>query len=199
MRRRKWFVRPLLVLFVLTAGWVILTEWVFPPRLFRKAVLNPIPASVRGIKGSGFLQADACHTYVLRFKISPEDVPLILASDQFKEIECVEYRLGILSYAESYSQGHSYVRYRSDGTISSSQEAHSGVGGSFMLFEGWRGWFIPRWFQPAKWQAFKAYAVNREEEAVDFYDTRFLLHNADTGEAYFINRHVRGNWAWSLF
>jgi hypothetical protein len=179
-------------------GRLILTEWVFPPLLFRKAVLNPIPASARHLKGSGFLQAKNCHTYVLRFKIKPEDVPLILASDQFKEIGYVRYSDGILGYGESEFKSQSRTTYLGDKVIST-YEHHSDIGLRFALFEGWRAWFVPRWFQLAQWRAFKAYAVERRDEVGDFCDVRLLVHNPDAGEVYFIAHYWRGHWAWSLF
>jgi hypothetical protein len=163
----------LLVLLVLTAGWVVLTQWVFPPLLFRKAVLNPIPASVHHIKGSGFLQTWGRHTYVLRFHIGPEDVPRILASDELKEIAFVQYRRGdVVVWDTRFS-------YR-----------------SFPLFEGWRAWVPRPWCQWARWRAFRAYCVR--EESVGYWKDVVFLYDPGTGEAYFIHRLVT-HWGWSLF
>ncbi len=107
MKRSRTLALAALLLLALATGWAVLTYWILPRKLFEKAVLNPIPPSVKEIKGSGFLQAKNCHTYVLRFKISAEDVPLILASDQFKEIEEVGYSSsGVLHYAERRLQSH---------------------------------------------------------------------------------------------
>ncbi len=174
MRRRKLLVRCLLVLFALTAGWVILAEWVFPPRLFRKAVLNPIPASVHGIRGSGYFAAERFHTYVLRFSINEVDLPLILASDQFRKIGYVDCYYGILSFGETPERTR-----------------------GFALFPGWRAWVPHRWCQVAKWSALRAYCAERE--GPDFHKVLLLLHDADNGQAFFINYEMRGNWEWSPF
>ena len=194
MRRLRLIALVLLPFSALILTYVGLAHLVLPPRLFRKAVLNPIPTSVKSIRGSGLFMSEASHTYVLGFRISAEDVPRILESDQFREIEYVEYSLGILRYAEHHFQGHSYVRYHSDGTVAGTHEGQSGVGGSFALFTGWRGWFVPRWFQFAKWRAFKAYTVERKDDDHDFYETRLLIYNPGAGQAYFINYQVRGTW-----
>jgi hypothetical protein len=185
--KRLWLpVLFLLLLLVPTSSWVVMTQWVLPPRLFREAVLNTIPPSVKRIRGR-----DGHRAQVLRFNISEEDVARILASDDFRQIEYVDYSRGILRYAERHFQGESYVRHRSDGAISEVHEASDGMGGSFMPFGES---LAPRWFQFARWRAFKVYAVERSDEIHEFHEVRLLIHNPDAGQAYFINYEVRGTW-----
>jgi hypothetical protein len=87
-------------------------------------------------------------------------------SDQFKEIKYVKYRDNILKFG---------------GTSRATR--------SFLLFEGCREWFPPRWFEFAKWSAFKAYVVERQR--IDFDKIRLLLYNPDLGQAYFVDYEVR--------
>jgi hypothetical protein len=183
----------ILLLLVVTSACGALAHWVLPRGLFRKAVLNPIPPSVKNIRASGFFLPEACHTYVLRFTVSEEDIRLILSSGPFKEIGYVQYQSGILTYGEHQFPRENYTRYRDDEVIGT-YEHHSDVGLSFMLFEGWRGWFPPRWFQFAKWRTFKAYVVERKDPDLPSVEVHLLLHNAELGQTYFINYEVRGTW-----
>lgn len=180
MRRRMRFVLPLvvplIVLLLWALDWVILTQWIFPPLLFHKAVLKPIPASVHHIRGSGFLQAKNHHTYVLRFTISPEDVPPILAAHQLKPLAGAEYSRGILTAWETPRSAH-----------------------SFTLFEGWRA-RVPRpWCQCARWRTLQAYGVDEGDNFRSLWRHVLFLYDPAHNEAYFVNNYVSGNWAWSLF
>ena len=163
-RLRKRYVLLLLLIFV----WAILANWVLPRKLSRKAVLNPIPSSVKSIKGCGLFGLEACHKYILRFDISEPDIQLILNSDQFQEIGYVEYRDGTLRYGVDKFETS-----------------------SFHLFDGWYDWFPPRWFKFNKWNTYKTYLVERRR-GIDSYKARLLLYNPDIRQAYFIDYEWRG-------
>src|SRR4030042_3089553 len=157
-RIRKRYVLLLLFLFFLIFTWSALANWVLPQKLFRKSVLNPIPSSVKSIKGCGLFGLDEHHKYILRFDISESDIRLILNSDQFQEIGYVRYHNGILSYGEDQFKEETYKTYQ-NGVLINTHHRASDVGSSFSLFGGWYEWFPPRWFEFAKWNTFKAYLV----------------------------------------
>jgi hypothetical protein len=175
MRVRRLLIILLLPLAAVVLAWLVLADWVLPSNLFRKAVLDPIPPSVRGIRASGFFSSEADHTYVLRFSIGPADVPLILASDEFKEVDDATFGEGILSYR---------VNPPSLGSERASSTGND-EGASLFLFNRWPTLFRPRWFQFDKWRTFKAYAFTRRDSIT--VHRRLLLYNADSGEAYFID------------
>ncbi|MBN2132581.1 MAG: hypothetical protein JW741_23975 [Sedimentisphaerales bacterium] len=166
MHRLKMYATFLLPIFVLVFAWAASAYWLLPPRAFRKALLDPIPPSVKRIKASIF-SGWGCHKYVLRFNISERDLRLILASDQFKEIGYVEYRGNTLVSGETR-----------EATI------------SFNLFEGWRKTFRPRWFELADSDAVKAYRV--EEEDIGFHKVRLLLYDPGISQAYYVEYEARG-------
>ena len=185
-RLRKRYVLLLLLIFV----WAILANWVLPRKLSRKAVLNPIPSSVKSIKGCGLFGLEACHKYILRFDVSEPDIQLILNSDQFQEIGYVKYRNGILSYGEDQFKEVTYKTYQNNVLIGTYHRA-SDVGSSFHLFDGWYDWFPPRWFKFNKWNTYKAYLMERGN-GIDSYKARLLLYNPDIRQAYFIDYEWRG-------
>ena len=97
MRKSKYYVLVTLVLtilMVILSVKILLSFW-----LFRKVVLNPIPAYVKSIRGSKFFSSSGYRTSVLRFNISESDIHLILKSDQFNEIEYVKFNNNNLSLA----------------------------------------------------------------------------------------------------
>jgi hypothetical protein len=168
MSRLRTFPLWLVLVLVLTSAWFAWTNWVSPRRLFQKAVLKPIPASVRQIKGIAF-SSSGYHKRVLRFVISDPDVRLILGSDQFKEIGFVKYsgKSRILSFGET---------------------VHKTT--AFILFDGLRNKFPPRWFELNDVKAFRAYLV--EEEDAYHYKVRLFLYEQRMGRAYFVGYETRG-------
>ena len=182
--RKQYVVLLLFFIFI----WAVLANYVLPQKLFRKAVLNPIPSSVKSIKGCGLFGLDERHKYILRFNISESDIQLIINSDQFQEIGYVKYRNGILSYGENQFKKETYKTYQNDVLINT-YHSTSDVGSSFLLFGGWYEWFPPRWFEFDKWDIFKAYLVERRD--IDYYKVRLLLYNPDIEQAYFIEYEIR--------
>ena len=166
MRRLKMYAFLLFLILVLLSAWAALANWVLPSRVFRKAILDPIPRSVKKIRASTS-SGRGCHKYVLRFDISEPDLRLILASDQFKEIGYVEYRGNTLVSGETRQA-----------TI------------SFHLFEGWRKTFRPRWFKFPDGGEVKVYRV--EEEDIGFHKVRLLLYNQGISQAYYVEYEARG-------
>jgi hypothetical protein len=167
MRRLKMLMLLLLSLVILIFSWTAFANWVLPARLFRQAVLNPIPPSIKNIRGIAFCSL-GCEKYILRFDISEPDVQLIVASDQFREIGFVGYRDNMLDVGKVHDPGV-----------------------LLNLFEGWRETYPPRWFKFADWKAFKAYVVERED--IDFFKVRLLVYSQDLGEAYFVHYEARGH------
>jgi hypothetical protein len=133
-------------------------------------VLNPIPTSAKSIRGSGFWGSGGYRTSVLRFNISEPDIQLVLKSDQFNEIEYVKYNNNILSFAESKKTMSGWT--------------------SFLMFGDFRKWFTPSWFEFDKWNAFKAYLVEKHD--IEFHKVRLLIYNPDINQAYFIDHEMRG-------
>jgi hypothetical protein len=165
MRKSKYYVLAVLILAILVA--VLVVKIPLPSRLFRKAVLNPIPASVKNIRASRYVPILSNeHKYVLRFNISKEDLSLILRSRRFKKISSVEYNDGLLSY-----------------------ENVQNVRSSFFLYDTYRGKSAPWWFRLGEWKNFKAYVEGRIESG--FESVHILLYNEGQGEAYFIDYEVR--------
>ncbi len=163
MRKSKYYVLAVLILAILMA--VLVVKILLPFWLFRKVVLNHIPASVRNIKSSQDLWFGE-HKYVLRFHISKEDLSLILKSRRFKKISYVKYNDGLLDYGEVQN-----------------------ILNSFFLYDTYRGKSTPRWFRLGEWKNFKAYVEERIESG--FESVHILLYNEGQGESYFIDYEVR--------
>jgi hypothetical protein len=161
----------LLVLALISAQ-VAWTNWLLPARVFRRAVLDPVPASVKAIKAHVSSNAfdPGFHSYVLRFDIGAPDVQLILDSDQFKEIGYIEYSKNMLDFGET----------RRGSTISLR------IWGDF-----WSKAPTPSWFEFTDQKGYKAYMV--KEEHRDFFKAHLLLHNESLGLAYFIDYEAIGN------
>ena len=67
----------------LTYVWGYLT-WASATRLFKRYVMDPIPALVENIK-VGYSEPIGAYTYIFRFDITSEDLELILSEKSLKQ------------------------------------------------------------------------------------------------------------------
>ena len=123
-----------------------------PSRVFRRYVLDPIPASVTEIKADRPWEFTG-HRYILQFSISRADVQSILKSRAFKEIRDVEYDNGALWWW--------WI-----------EDPHRG--GSVHLYAPYDGRPGPEWFRPQDWHSPQAYAL---QEQLDWEHIQVLLYN----------------------
>jgi len=165
--RRLWPSLAVLGLVMLSAVGLLMIRQ-HPLNMFRETVLDPVPASVRQIRGDLNRSAGE-YTCVLRFKVSPDDLALLVHSGPFDEIAFVEYDRGSLTYGNMEFATTSVQLYR--------------------VYEGQSE---PGWFDLRRWTRFRAYIV--EEEQSDLYNVRLLLYHEGRGEAYFVEHEVRGTW-----
>lgn len=172
MRKRTRNILIFLLSMIIAA--VIGMKLLVPLWLFQRFVIDPIPPSVKNIRTDTFLDI-GLHKYVIGFEINKEDIPLILNSDEFKEINYVSYNKGILTYGQHWDDAQS----------------HSSKTHGFHLYETYRGKYPPQWFRFDQWGNFKAYVA--EDERVDFYGMRLLLYNEELDQAYFIDYEIRGS------
>lgn len=130
-------------------------------RVFMKYVCRPIPKSVKDIKVHRPWEPSG-HRYVMHFKISKEDVMLILNARRFKEVTNVEYETGTLCWDVDPSHGHALPLYYT----------HKGQLG-------------PDWFRPDQWADPKCYYFH-ERNICYRMQRQVLIYNDDLGEAYFV-------------
>jgi hypothetical protein len=129
-----------------------------PSRLFRRYVLDPIPASVTEIKSDRPWEFTG-HRYILQFRISKDDLDLILNSRLFKEVKYLKYYDGNIVWEES-------PRLSQDLTLYNYPEENR-----------------PSWFRPELWKNPKAYAF---QEQHDRKHIQILLYNEQLNQVYFI-------------
>ncbi len=162
MRRAKMYAFFLSLVLVLAFAWAASTYWLLPPRVFRKALLDPIPASVRRIGGTASNHGPG-HMYVLRFDISEADLQLILASDQFEEVGYAACHGNRLVYGETQETARPW---EFSGALPEMRPPH--------------------WCASADPNALKAYVI----EDIDVESTgllvRLLLYNQRIGQAYYV-------------
>ena len=162
MRRPKMYAFFLLLVLVLALAWAAMANWVLPPRVFRKALLDPIPASVQRIRGVASNHGRG-RMYVLHFDISEPDLRLILASGHFKEMGYAECRGNRLVYGETRETARPWE--------------FSGAAPKMRP---------PRWCASADDNAFKAYVVEEIDVESAKLLVRLLLYNQSIGEAYYV-------------
>ena len=130
-------------------------------RVFRRFVCKPIPKSVTDIKVDHPWELSG-HRYVMHFKISKDDIALILDSRPFRQVMNVEYGRGFFSWDVDPSHGESLPLYR--------------------VSEGQLG---PDWFRPAEWANPKCYEFR--ESNLDYREhIQVLIYNEDIGEAFVV-------------
>jgi len=168
MRRAKRYALFLSLVLVLALAWVALANWVLPSRLFRKAILNPIPASVRRIRGTASNHGPG-HTYVLRFNISEADLRSILAADPFKEVGHAECRDNVLVYGETWETAR---LWEFSGALPKMRP--------------------PRWCASTDRNAFRAYVIEEIDVECAKLLVRLLLYNQGIGEAYYVEHDGGG-------
>jgi hypothetical protein len=95
MRRAREY--ALVGLFVTGALVLMVASYASQRRLFQRAVVSPIPTSVRAIRSHASFGLGS-HTYIFRFSIDDNDVPAVLGSRPFKKIFHVKYVDGMFDY-----------------------------------------------------------------------------------------------------
>jgi hypothetical protein len=132
-------------------------------RVFKRYVCNPVPKSVKDIKVSraSWLLASG-HRYGMHFKISKDDMTLILNSKRFKEVTDFTYRGGTLSWDIDPSHGEA-------------------VG----LYIGTQGQVAPDWFRPDEWPNPKCYRLKERNIRYRLH-IQVVIYNEDVGEAYLL-------------
>ena len=140
---------------------VVALKMSYGSRVFRRYVCKPIPKSVKGIKVDHPWELSG-HRYVMHFKISKDDVMLILNARRFREVTNVEYETGTLCWDVDPSHGHALPLYY----------AHKGQLG-------------PDWFRPEEWVDPKCCEF-KERNIRYRQQIQILIYNDDLGEAYFV-------------
>lgn len=167
----------------------IVLKFTHGSRLFKKYVCNPIPKSVRNIKthGKGWPSWDIFgYKYVMHFEIDKADLPLILTSKQFKEIEWFKYENGSLTWGdtppwEKQNEGWSVV------APGPHWEAES-----LDLYPQYKGYPGPAWFKPNDWVSPKVYSFN--ERTIEYWKhIQILIYNEELDEAYIVE-YYEGHW-----
>lgn len=138
--------------------------------LFKRFVMNPIPASVTDLEvdGKNFIS----FRYILKFEVSRSDLDLILATKPFRRLYNVVCKQGQLSfnYSNSTSVAYQYItdlsRYSGRGTL---------------------------WHALESWSLEEAYFYHEEEGGAPNArilsgepNDQILIYNAETEQAYFI-------------
>lgn len=170
-KSRKFILTVLIAVGVVTISLLVVAVWVWPYCLFRKAVVHPVPASVKRIKADSSFGLRQ-HQYVLQFRINKTDLPAILATRAFKEVARVRYRDGLLEYGDTGSPR------------------------GFYLYDVYEGEDPPRWFKFRTSDGFRTYVVENVDK--DFYRADLLLYREDIGHALFIEYEQGGRTALHL-
>jgi hypothetical protein len=149
-------------------------------QIFKKYVIKPIPESVADIKvdklspgglfGSGRM-------YVMHFKISKDDVALILKSRAFEKFEWINYHQG--TRWDNLRWGNK-SSYRLDPQRNLSLGANSQ---SMIVYTDSQR--PHEWFRPNDWNKPKVYSISEKWGRSRRYRTNVLIFNEDLAEAYF--------------
>ncbi len=170
-KSRKYILTMLVAVGVVAISVLVGAVWVWPYYLFRKAVVHPVPASVKRIKADSSFGLRR-HQYVLQFCINKKDLPAILATRIFREVARVKYSDGLLEYGDTGSPR------------------------GFYLYDVYEGENPPRWFKFRTSDGFRTYVV--EDVDKDFYRADLLLYREDIGQALFIEYEQGGRTALHL-
>ncbi len=133
--------------------------------LFRWYVLDPIPASVTGIK------VDQPHkirgyTYVFRFDINRADLDRIVESRPFREAQITGFLGG----------GSLFFKWKG---------SPNPIGNGFSMY----GTRKPSWYTLESWDNPETYALVQEVKDVKTSDIQVLIYNGRLGQAFFIVSH----------
>ncbi len=152
-------------------------------RIFRKYVIKPIPKSVVDIKveklspggrfGSG-------RNYAMHFKISKDDVALILNSRAFEEFEWIFYRQGTHWDKLWWGNMSPHGRDPRENPLSGTN--------IHQMIVNWGSQKPPEWFRPNDWKSPKVYSISEKWGRSRRYRTNVLIFNEDLAEAYFFER-----------
>lgn len=175
---------------VLISTCAIVLKFTRGSRVFKKYVCNPIPKSVRNIKthGQGWPSWEIfSHKYVMHFKIGEADLPLILGSKQFKEVEWFKYKNGSLEWGDTPPW-----EKKIEGWSSGVGPAPHWEGEGLSLYPRYKGRPGPAWFKPNDWDSPKVYIF--KERYVSYQKhIQFFIYNEDIDEAYLIE-YQEGHW-----
>ena len=156
-------------------------------RIFNKYVCNPVPKSVRNIKIHGRDWPSwgiFGYKYVMHFKISKPDLPLVLSSKRFKEIEWLKYKNGFITWGDTPPW-----ETKNEGE----HAAHPNWEGySLGLYPQSDGQAGPAWFKPDDWENPKIY-VFRERNTSYQQQIQILIYNEELEEA-FLAEDFEGHW-----
>jgi len=133
--------------------------------LFRRYVLEPIPASVMDIKSDRDLPVYR-YAYTFRFNINESDLAQLVNSRPFQKISNVKYD----------SQKGLYWEW-------DSRRSHTMLVYSPGQGRPWWWQRKPRWFTPDRWDNPQAYVFRDKSEN---WSVQVLLYNEKLGQAYFI-------------
>jgi len=150
-------------------------------QIFRKYIIKPVPKSVTDIKvdklspgglfGSG-------RSYVMHFKISKDDVALIVNSRAFEEFELITYQKGT-------RWGNLRWGNRSSHRLDSQRNLYLGKTSQSMIVYKDYDQRPPEWFRPNDWNSPKVYSISEKWGRSRRYRTNVLIFNEDLEEAYF--------------
>jgi hypothetical protein len=132
-------------------------------QLFRRLVLDPIPASVSNIRADQ-PQTLGGYGYTFRFTIDKADLALIISAHTLAPV-----------YNARYDADVGYLAFDWGPTPTD---------GIYMPVYPPTGKRQPSWFVPGAWPRAEVYAVCKVQGRQD--DTRVLLYDERSGEAYFL-------------
>ena len=133
--------------------------------LFRKHIMDPIPASVTQIQADQPMVVGSC-VYILRFSVSLADFELIAKSRPFREAEISVYPDGALDWT--------WKNLPVSGDLGE-------IGSEFPMY-GQRQ-RRPSWFDLHSWDHSKGYAYRKKGP---HEESQVLIYNSILGQAYFI-------------
>jgi len=168
---------------VMISTYAIVLKFTRGSRVFKKYVCNPIPKSVKNIRVHKPWEISG-HRYVMHFKIDEIDLPLILSSKHFKEVEWVNYENGSLDWGDSPP----WENRNEDGYMTKSHwEAES-----LYLYAPYKGRPGPAWFKPNDWDNPKVYKF--KERTIEYREQiQILIYNEELDEAYIVE-YQEGYW-----
>ncbi len=170
----KWFksiARVLFVLLYVVFGIVLLIYAVVfmlrtpSPELFKRYVLDSVPASVTNIKYDRDLPVYR-YAYTFRFNISESDLAQLVNSRPFQKVSNVKY------------DGQKGLYWEWD-----SRRSHTMFVYSSGESRPWWWQRKPRWFTPNRWDNLQGYVFRDKSEN---WSVQVLLYDQKLGQAYFI-------------
>ena len=172
------------VVLVLISAYTVVLKFTYEAQIFKKYVYNPIPKSVRNIKAHRPPEVSG-HRYVMHFEIGKTDLPLILKSKPFKEVEWIKYKNGFIYWGDTPP----WEKQNKDGYV---PEPLHYEGKSLYLYAPYEGRPEPIWFKPNDWDSPKVYCF-RERTINNREHIQFLIYNEDIDEVYIVE-YQEGRW-----